>query len=236
MNLLHYIQRKFYNLTHPMLGKILMLHRVVEERSVGENRELEVTPEFLKATVEEYIRHGYRFVSIDQVCDILHGNDKGKPFICLTFDDGYQDTYEVAYPLLKSLNIPFVVYITTGFVDNTAKMWWYDTIDVMSWEQIRSMDSDPLCTIGAHTLSHHRITELSKEEAYREIYESKRRLEEMLGHDICHFSYPHGDYNADTLDIVKQIGFVSCLKAWGGTIRRGDSSLFELHRIELVQE
>jgi len=236
MTPLHYIRQKLHNLTHPVLGKILMLHRVVEERSTDENRELEITPDFLTSTIENHLQQGYRFVSIDQVCDILQGKDKGKPFICLTFDDGYRDTYEVAYPLLKSFNVPFVVYLTTGFVDNISKMWWYNSTDALIWEQIKEMDRDPICTIGAHTLSHPRLSELSYEEALKEIVESRNRLEEKLGHKVNHFSYPYGDYNTDTIDIVKQCGFASNLRAWGGTIRKGDFSMLELPRIELIQD
>ena len=54
-------RRKLHNLTHPLLGRILMLHRVVEQRSEGENRELEITPEFLRRTIETYRQQGHQF-------------------------------------------------------------------------------------------------------------------------------------------------------------------------------
>lgn len=237
MTPLHYIRQKLHNLTHPVLGKILMLHRVVEERSTDENRELEVTPDFLQATIENYLQQGFRFVSIDQVRDILQGKDKGKPFVCLTFDDGYRDTYDVAYPILKTYNIPFTVYVTTSFINGEVGMWWYNNQKLgLNIEQLRELDNNPLCTIGAHTVSHPRLDTLTTDIQNHEIIESKRVLEEILGHKICHFSYPHGDYNAETLDIVKRCGFASSLRAWGGTIRKGDFSMLELPRIELIQD
>ena len=228
------LRRKLHNLTHPILGRILMLHRVVEHRSEGENRELEITPEFLRRTIETYRQQGHRFVSIDEACAIIAKGRSKQPFVCLTFDDGYRDTFDLAYPLLKGHNIPFAVYVTTGFVDQTASVWWYDQTDVMNWEQIQALDADPLCTIGAHTITHPRLSTLTEDDMRNEIVVSKRRLEEVLVHTVDHFSYPHGDHNDDTITIVRDCGFRTALMAWGGTVRRGDSS-FLLHRIELKQ-
>lgn len=64
--------RKLHNLTHPMLGRILMLHRVVEHRSDDPaQRELEVTPDFLEQTILDYRQKGYTFISIDELSSLL---------------------------------------------------------------------------------------------------------------------------------------------------------------------
>ncbi len=255
-----YLHRKLHNITHPVLGRILMLHRVVVHRSDGENRELEITPEFLKQTIEAYRQQGYRFVSIDEACDIISKGRTNHPFVCLTFDDGYQDNYDIAYPILKQDEVPFAIYVTTGFIDNRIPMWWYrcesreqcqtclsnagvqqcehsypnEKLGI-STESLRTLDSDPLCTIAAHTVSHPRLDTLSPEEQKKEIEQSLQELETLLGHLVRHFSYPHGAYNADTLKIVNDSHFISALRAWGGTIRKGDADLLELPRIELKE-
>lgn len=232
-----YLHRKIHNIMHPVLGRILMLHRVVEQRSEGENRALEITPEFLKQTINDYRRKGYRFVSIDEACDIIKRGRTKHPFVCLSFDDGYQDNYDIAYPILKQMEVPFAVYITTGFIDNRLPMWWYQGNNLgINTESLKALDANPLCTIGAHTVSHTRLDTLSPEEQKREIVQSRQELEALLGHPIRHFSYPHGDYNADTLKIINDCHFVSSLRAWGGTIRKGDVNLLELPRIELKEQ
>ena len=235
--MIEYLCRKVHNLTHPVLGRILMLHRVVEQRSENpEQRELEVTPQYLEQTIKEYRQRGYRFVSIDQACDIITGKDKGKPFVCLTFDDGYQDNYDIAYPILKKLNVLFAVYVSTGFIDNKLPMWWYPDEQLgISTESVKALDTDPLCTIGAHTVSHPKLDTLAPKEQKKEIEQSLHELEVLLGHPVRHFSYPHGAYNADTLKIVSESGFTSALCAWGGNIRKKDAALLELPRIELRQ-
>ena len=249
-------------MTHPILGRILMLHRVVEQRSdVPEQRELEVTPKFLEQTIETYRHKGHLFVSIDEVYNIIKSSKRQKhPFVCLTFDDGYQDNYTSALPLLKRLNVPFAVYVTTGFIDNKLPMWWYrcesrvqsqaslSNAEVQQRERsyphrqfglglndLVALDREPLCTIGAHTISHPRLDSLNIEEQKREIIDSKATLEQWLGHPIHHFSYPHGAYNKTTLQIVKETGFSTCLKAWGGATRRGEITILELPRIILKE-
>lgn len=232
---IQYIRRKFHNLIHPKLGLILMLHRVVEHRSDGENRELEITPGFLEQTIHEYRNKGCQFVSIDEACDILERGRRGKPFVCVTFDDGYRDNYTHALPFLKREQVPFAIYVTTGFMDNEQPMWWYPGGQLgLSREELLSLDAEPLCTIGVHTITHPKLNSLSAEEQQREISQSKQELENLLGHPLQHFSYPHGAYNDDTIAIVQKTGFCSALMAWGGVVRKGDNALL-LHRIELRQ-
>ncbi len=231
-----YLQRKLHNLTHPMLGRILMLHRVVEQRSEGENHELEITPEFLRRTIEAYRQQGHRFVSIDEACDIISKGHTNHPFVCLTFDDGYQDNYDIAYPILKQMDIPFAIYVTTGFIDNRIPIRWYPDEKLgINTESLKTLDVDPLCTIGAHTVSHPRLDTLTAEEQEKEILQSRQELENLLGHPIRHFSYPHGAYNTDTLKIVSDSRFLSSLCAWGGSIRKGNVNLLELPRIEMKE-
>lgn len=233
--MLNWINKKIHNFTHPVLGRILMLHRAVEHRSEDKKRELEITPEFLKQTIDDYRQQGYRFVSIDEACEIINCGRTDHPFVCLTFDDGYQDNYDIAYPILKQEEVPFAIYVTTGFIDNRHPMWWYTNEKLgISTESLKTLDSDPLCTIGAHTVSHSKLDTLSPEEQTKEIVQSRQELETLLCHPIRHFSYPHGAYNADTLPIINQQAFRSVLHAWGGNIRRGANPIM-LPRIELRQ-
>ena len=222
------IKRKLYKLTHPVVGEIWMLHRVVEHVSnVPEQKELEVTVAWLEQKINEYRSKGFIFVSIDNLPE--HGR-----WICLTFDDGYRDNYTLAYPMLKRLGVPFTVYVTSGFIDNQLSMWWYPNQQLgMSSDELQLMDADPLCTIGAHTVSHPKLDILTREQQYREIAESKQTLEALLGHEIKHFSFPHGAHNDDTLAICRELGFRTVVQSWGGPLRRGENP-YPLPRINMT--
>lgn len=232
------IKRKLHNLTHLVVGEVWMLHRVVEQRSdTPDQRVLEVTPHFLEQKILEYRKRGYTFISIDNLTSRFtnHHSLFTKRFVCLTFDDGYQDNYDIAYPLLKRLGVPFTVYVTTGFIDNLSPMWWYPDEQLgISTEELKTMDADPLCTIGAHTVSHPRLDTLTREQQYHEIAESKQTLEALLGHEIKHFSFPHGAHNEDTLSICCELGFQTVVQSWGGPLRRSEHPS-PLPRIKIEQ-
>ena len=219
------IKRKLYKLTHPVVGEIWMLHRVVEQSSKKtEQQELEVTPEWLEEKITERRAMGWQFVSIDNIPSLLtkHLSLNTKRFICVTFDDGYRDNYTLAYPILKRLGVPFTVYVTTGFIDNRIPMWWYPGEQLgITIDELKEMDADPICTIGAHTVSHPKLDTLTRELQHREIAESKQALETLLGHEIKHLSFPHGAHNDDTLAICRELGFQTVVQSWGGPVRRG---------------
>ena len=99
--------RKLHNLIHPALGKVLMLHRVVEH--IGPQLEaprLEVTVDFFIRSLDAMLAEGVDFIGIGEVAGRLESKNR-KPFVCLTIDDGYLDTFTLAYPALKERNIPF---------------------------------------------------------------------------------------------------------------------------------
>lgn len=125
------ISRKIHNIIHPEVGRILMLHRVLpeEQRShLKANRELEITPQYLEATIKTYQERGYEFVSLDEAYSRLSHKKShlfSRKFVCFTFDDGYIDNYENAYPIFKKYHVPFAIYVTTDFIEKKALLWWY---------------------------------------------------------------------------------------------------------------
>ena len=107
------------------LGAVLMLHRVVPDdgRAFRPNRFLEVTPEFLSDTIDYLRAQDYDIVSMDEVRERL-ANPQDRRFVAITFDDGFRDNYEIAYPILKRNDVPFTVYVATGLIDLTLDLWW----------------------------------------------------------------------------------------------------------------
>ncbi len=95
----------------------------------------------------------------------------------------------------------------------------------MTWDEIRKMNEDPLCTIGAHTMNHYAVAKLSAADCLYELEESRRCIERELGEKIHFFAYPYGDEPAAgprDFQIANDLGFTASL-----TTRKG--VVFEKH-------
>ena len=105
-------------------------------------------------------------------------------------------------------------------------------IRALSWEQIAELAADPICTIAAHTVSHASLPTLNDEEIKKEMYDSKKRLEEKINKPVKHFSYPYGDHNSRVVKLAEQ--FDTAVLASEGYIKKKDS-LYMLSRKNLVE-
>jgi len=108
------------------IGAVFMLHHVRPEKpdSFEPNRILKVTPDFLEQVIGQVGASGFEVVSLDEAHFRLIEGDHGKPFICFTFDDGYRDNLEYAYPIFKRHNLPFAIYVPTDYADGNGDLWW----------------------------------------------------------------------------------------------------------------
>lgn len=110
-------------LRSPVQGEIWCLHRVVPERSVfPSNRELEITPDYLVGLIENYKSKRWKFVDIDTILN--KSTFFGSKRVNISFDDGFKDVYSYAFPILKRYGIPFTIYLSSGFPEGTADIWW----------------------------------------------------------------------------------------------------------------
>jgi peptidoglycan/xylan/chitin deacetylase (PgdA/CDA1 family) len=109
-------------------GVILMFHHVRpwRPRDFAPNRGLEITPEFLGIVLTELWREGFDIIPLDAVPDRLRRGPSGRPFAALTFDDGYRDNVEHAWPVLRQHNAPWTIFVTTDFVAGNGRLWWLE--------------------------------------------------------------------------------------------------------------
>ena len=230
------IKRYWFQLTHPLVGEVWQLHRVTDEHSVQMRvRDYEITPTRLESLIVEYQNKGYEFISIAEVAERMRGK-QGKKFVCVTLDDGYADNYEVAYPIFKKYKVPFCIYICRRMITGECREDNIEHYKMLSIDQIRMLDKDPLCTIGGHSNSHVRLTKLSMELQTQEIYGCKLWLENTLGHIIVDYAFPYGYYNSVTLTILTQIGIMRAVASWGGAVRRNTPErILDIPRILITE-
>ena len=163
---------------------VLMFHHVEETPALPRSKCLLATERFYEI-ISAFPAKAY--VSVQ---DVLK---KGKR-IAITFDDGLEDVYRVAYPYLKEKKIPFCIFVVTDFLDQPG---------YITTEQLLEMNQDPLVTIGSHGITHKNLPELSEAAQISELADSKQSLENLLGKPVKYFAYSHGQYDATTLCHVR---------------------------------
>ncbi len=149
-----------------------------------------------------------RVVPLDTAADRLDAGLR-TPSTVLTFDDGFADTYETAWPLLRERGLPFTVYLASGLVG--APMRWEGSTAKgapatgLGWEQLREMTASGLCTVANHTRSHVRPELLTT----AELDACGDDVEEHLGTRPAHFAYTWGR-PAPHLDAALRARFRTC--------------------------
>ena len=108
------------------VGSILTMHHVRSKRpeAFQPNRLLEITPRFLENLLRRLAHARIDVISLDEMHQRFVTGDFKRRFVCITFDDGYKDVKEYAYPLLRKYKLPFAMYIPTSFPDRLGEMWW----------------------------------------------------------------------------------------------------------------
>ena len=163
----------------------LISHRV----GAGTRDELDVPAGAFARQLEQLDSH--EVLSIDAALDRLDARDT-RPCVVLTFDDGFEDVYENAWPLLRERRLPFTVYLASSYV--SAPMVWEGSTAKgaagrgMSWEQLAEMVDSGLCTVGNHTHRHVPPESLSEPE----LDDCTAIIESRLGVRPSHFTYPWG--------------------------------------------
>jgi len=104
----------------------------------------------------------------------------------------------------------------------------------ISWEQLRVMVSEGLCTIGSHGVSHSAMSLLPQEKALWELNGSKLRVKEMLDVEVRHYSYPHSIFSNATNELVWNAGYRTAVVGYGGNSRREKNNCF-FYRKFIVQ-
>jgi peptidoglycan/xylan/chitin deacetylase (PgdA/CDA1 family) len=109
------------------IGCILALHRVhrpAGDFEIGATR-TSVSPDNLRRAIAMLLARDYEFVSMSGVAErIRAAGPARRKFVCLTFDDGFADTYSDAFPICRSFGVPMVVYLISGVVNRSVPMWW----------------------------------------------------------------------------------------------------------------
>lgn len=215
---------------------VLMYHKVNPDRKTG-GLGLRVLPKDFDWQMDYLYKHGFHTVSLEDVIDYWHHKKPLPPNpIVITFDDGYQDNYTYAFPILKKYHFTATIFVVvnsigkTNFFDADRKV--QPVNKMLSLKQIKELNAYGI-TIGAHTMNHPHLAKISLDQAREEIINSKKALEKILGKPVLVFSYPYGSYDKNVEKIVKEAGYKAAVTTRQG-INFPDSDHYALKRIRIM--
>jgi peptidoglycan/xylan/chitin deacetylase (PgdA/CDA1 family) len=206
---------------------ILMYHYISEPPSGADiyRVDLSVTPDRFESHLRYLTQNGYHIVTLD---DLLYALAQGRSLpakpVILTFDDGYEDNYRNAFPLLQKHGMVGHFFIITDFVNEERDGY-------MTWAQIEAMSAAGQ-RFGSHSRDHPDLNGKSFDYLVWQALGGTEAIEEHLGYHPRWVSYPSGSYDQHTIDVFKSADY------WGGLSTRQGSThtidkIFELKRVRV---
>ena len=187
-------------------------------------REISVSPEQFEEHLKYFKSQGYTTITLR---DLAYHLTIGRPLppkpLIITFDDGYEDHYRNAFPLLRKYGFVGTFFVITDFIDEGRPGY-------MSWEQVEEMARAGM-EIGAHGRNHVGLKGKPLDYLVWQILGSRQTLE-AHGIEPRFFSYPFGFYDDEVIKVLRSAHFWGAVTTEPGVIQSSDS-LFTLKRIRV---
>lgn len=206
---------------------ILMYHRIA-----GDGPEplatWRVRPDRFEQQLRYLKRHGYRGITLDDWTRALkegYGVLPGRA-VLITFDDGYRDFADAAWPLLQRHGFPATVFLPTGHVGGRA-VWDAEKGEpapLMDWPEIRRLQREGVA-FGAHSIRHPWLTRLGARDLIEELRGARVELEQQLGRPVTALAYPYGGHDSLVRNAAAACGYTAAVTIVPGPSRFGDDPL-----------
>jgi peptidoglycan/xylan/chitin deacetylase (PgdA/CDA1 family) len=200
---------------------IVAYHGVGRSAFAEDPYQLRVRPDRFRAQIEALLGAGYRFLTMAEFARSMTG-DSNRPsgHAAVTFDDGMQDNYEQALPMLTEYGIPATVYVLAGAIGKRNPWMIPDSRQRMMTEsELRELVAAGW-DLGAHSMTHPDMSTLPYDACLREMIDSKRTLEELVGLSVETFAYPFGSYSPAAVAAARAAGFTAAVSTGEGDNRR----------------
>jgi peptidoglycan/xylan/chitin deacetylase (PgdA/CDA1 family) len=206
---------------------ILMYHYISVPPAGADvyRRDLSVTPAQFESDLRYLSEAGYQTITLD---DLLYALTQGRPLpakpVILTFDDGYEDNYTNAFPLLRKYGMTGHFFIISDFVNQGRSGY-------MTWPQIEEMATAGQ-RFGSHSRDHPDLEGKSVDYLVWQALGGKEAIQEHLGYHPRWISYPAGKYDAQSIAVYKSAGYWGGLTTQQGATHTSDG-VFELKRVRV---
>ncbi|MBC7964288.1 MAG: polysaccharide deacetylase family protein [Fuerstia sp.] len=208
-----------------MYHHVCPLHEIPPEKQQArlEGWQYNIAPAAFEWQLVEIAKRGFRYVTFDEYLEEL-GTNRRNPgrLATVTFDDGWRDNFDYAFPILQAHSIPATFFIVSGEMDGVSRNYR------MTPEQLCRLKAEGM-TIGAHSRTHPNLALLSSQSLADELWGSKEDLEAMLGTSVNYLAYPGGRFNRTVVMAAQQAGFQAACSVigWG---QNAEASRYWLYR------
>ena len=208
-----------------------MYHSIVPE--VGEDPGQKTTPVSLFEEQMAFLAgNGYRVVPAEEIARRLA---RGEPFepktVALTFDDGFSDNHDLAFPVLRKYRFPAAIFLVADAVEGG---------DHLTWSQAREMQASGLVQFGCHGATHRKLAGLPGRALREETEGARRMIQDRLGAEVPLFAYPFGSYRSWDRAVraaVERAGFLAAFTAiFGFNTASSDRFLLRRSRVSWRDE
>lgn len=169
----------------------------------------------------EYLKkNGFATLSLDEFYNYVNsGNKLPKKSVLITFDDGYSNNFDVAYPILKKYGFKATIFMVTSKINSK---------NYLSVDQIKALDKDGI-EIMSHTLNHEHLNQIAYDNQIRTLKESRKTLESIISRPVEYIAYPYGDYNDITKKAARDSGYKLAFSIDEGYVKNKDD-LYSIKR------
>lgn len=152
-------------------------------------------------------QNGYIGITLDELFDFLeYRKQLPRKAVVITFDDGWQGVYTIAFPILKKYGFPATLFLYTDLINGNRK--------TLNWSQVAELDRGGV-DVQCHTKTHRNLSKTDNKESLvkyvsevkNEINESTRIIKEKLNKDVKYLAYPYGDTNSLVIAFLKKFGY-----------------------------
>jgi peptidoglycan/xylan/chitin deacetylase (PgdA/CDA1 family) len=213
---------------------LLAFHRIGNRPAYANLAQLYVSPAHFRKLLDGFKRKNFRSISISEA---IQTNAKIGSRFAISFDDGYEGALIYAAQTMREFGCSAIQFIVADRLGQCNE-WDLGRDSAMERVMDRTQVQEWLSLgfeIGAHTLTHAKLTAIPKAAAKNEIAGSKKKLEDLFGVPVKHFAYPYGVYNNRIAELVREAGFETACTCDPGVVRY-DVDPFRLGRFLIWDE
>ena len=219
--------------------RILMYHMIKDPVSRARYNGLRVSPAMFERQLSWLRDNGWTSFTVNEL--VRNRDNLPEKAVAITFDDGFEDNYTNAFPLLKKYTFKATLFLVG---DRHHRDWSVEkkqhhnsgelTLEPkLSDAQVTEMLASGLVELGGHTQTHANFATISKDQKRAEIFQSKRDFEKQFAVNVDSFAYPFGIYLDSDTQLVADAGYTSAVTTKSGIDSFSKAEMFQLRRVKI---